>query len=266
MLCWAIGTSVAIRDRAGRALLAALSGAVLLIALAAARKQWPIGFVRANLFVLPLLYLVAGIGAAALARSAWPRIRRSRIRRPIMMITVLSTLLATTLAAGVAVTVVSAQRIAQIRASADAPLLLGDMRELVTIGRQTARPGDIQIVIPGRWDERQWYKAQVYYTSYYGGYPTGAAPTLPISDGNTLVLPPQGWNTSIPSFLAARPDAGALYLITYNLVFPDSLRELDSSLAGLGWCPDAAGRHSWPLTGQLTRFLRCPPAARLTPV
>jgi hypothetical protein len=259
ILCWAIGTSVAVRDRAGRALLTTLSGAVLLIALAAARKQWPIGFVRANLFILPLLYLVAGIGASALVRSAWPCVRQ--IRRPTVMISVLSALLTTALAAGVAVTVVSVHRIVEIRASADVPLLLGDMRELVTIGRQTARPGDIQIVIPGRWDEKQWYKAQVYYTSYYSGYPTDTAPTPPISDGNTLVLPPRGWNTSIPPFLAARPDAGALYLITYNLVFPDSLRELDSSLAGLGWCPDASGRRSWPLTGQITRFLRCTPAA-----
>ncbi|WP_322778601.1 glycosyltransferase family 39 protein [Frankia sp. Cas4] len=259
LLCWAVGSYVAARDRAGRALLVALGGTLLLIVLASARGQWPVGFVRANLFVLPLLYVVAGIGASALVGLA-----RARIRRSVMVIPVLAVPLAVVVAAAVAVTAVSTQRILQIRASANGPLLLGDMRELVATAERTARPGDIQIVIPGRWDERQWYKAQQYYVSYYNDYPASASLAAPIAEVNTLVLPPLGWNTSIPPFLAARPDAGALYLITYNLVFPDSLHSLDSMLAALGWCPDDSGRRSWPLTGQLTRFIRCPPSTTAT--
>ncbi|WP_239380244.1 hypothetical protein [Frankia sp. CIT1] len=262
LLCWTIGVYAAARDRAGRALLVTLGGALLLIAVAAARGQWPIGFVRANLFILPLLYVIAGIGASALISLAWSRIRQAgrprRWWRPVVVIPAATVLLATAMTATLAVTAVSAQRIRQIRASADSPLLLGDMRELVATGERTARPGDVQIVIPGRWDERQWYKAQQYYVSYYDGYPAPTAPTTPVTEMNTLVLPPLGWAASIPPFLAARPDAGALYLVTYNLVFPDSLRTLDSTLAGLGWCPDSSGRRSWPLTGQITRFVRCP--------
>ncbi|WP_322760810.1 hypothetical protein [Frankia sp. Cr2] len=274
LLCWAVGSYVAARDRAGRALLVALGGTLLLIVLASARGQWPVGFVRANLFFLPLLYVVAGIGASALVGLARARIGQARIRRlwrirrsvPVIptVIPMVAAPLAVIVAAAVALTAVSTQRIFQIRASAHGPLLLGDMRELVATAERTARPGDIQIVIPGRWDERQWYKAQQYYVSYYDGYQTSAMPRLAIAEVNTLVLPPLGWNTSIPPFLAARPDAGALYLITYNLVFPESLHSLDSMLATLGWCPDDSGRRSWPLTGQLTRFIHCPPSATAT--
>ncbi|WP_165036460.1 hypothetical protein, partial [Candidatus Protofrankia californiensis] len=121
-----------------------------------------------------------------------------------------------------AVGAVSAQRTRQIRASAAGPLLLGDMRELVAVQRRTSRPGDVQIVIPGRWDERQWYKAQQYYVQYYADYPTTDTSGTPVAEANTLVLPPLGWDASIPSFLAARPRAGTLYLVTYNLVFPDA--------------------------------------------
>ncbi len=267
LLCWAAGLVTAARHRAGRALLTALGGALLLIVLASTRRQWPVGFVRANLFTLPLLYLLAGIGASALVHPLWSRTRGKRTQRTwtwtwtwrtVATIPATAAALAIIVVFVLAVATVSAQRIHEIRASANGPLLLGDMRELVAVEETTAGPGDIQIVIPGRWDERQWYKAQQYYVSYYNGYPKRDVSRGPVTEVNTLVLPPLGWGSSIPPFLATRPDAGALYLVTYNLVFPDGLRNLDSLLAGLGWCPADSTRHSWPLTGQITRFTRCP--------
>ncbi len=318
LVCWAVGLVVAVRGRAGRALLVALGGALALIGFASAAGRWPVGFVRANLFLLPLLYVLAGIGGSALLRS---RLHRPTLVpptpvRPTLPQTaesgpsrlwagpgelgpgrVIAVLLAVAvvlfvLAAGA----VGAQRGRQIRASAAGPLLLGDMRELVAVQRRTAGPGDIQIVIPGRWDERQWYKAQQYYAHYYTGHPTAtdqpamtsyptaaghpataghsttaARPTMasrsptgtlgpPVAEADTLVLPPLGWDASIPPFLAGRPRAGTLYLVTYNLVFPDAVRGLHALLVGLGWCPDEPTRRSWPLTGEITAFTRCPPA------
>ncbi len=264
LLCWTVGLVTAARDRAGRALLLALGGALALIALASATGQWPVGFVRANLFLLPLLYVLAGIGGSALLRSTlirpWPeRPSRSWLGRPGLIRTIAVLAMGAVLLFVLAVGTVGAQRTVQIRASAASRLLLGDMRELVAVQRRTSRPGDIQIVIPGRWDERQWYKAQQYYVRYYADYPTTDTSGTSIAEADTLVLPPLGWDASIPPFLAARPRAGTLYLVTYNLVFPDAVRNLHALLGGLGWCPDERARRSWPLTGEITPLTRCTP-------
>ncbi|WP_165162678.1 MULTISPECIES: hypothetical protein, partial [Protofrankia] len=306
LVCWAAGLDVAVRDRAGRALLLALGGALALIAFASAAGRWPVGFVRANLFLLPLLYVLAGTGGSALLRSALLRLAlprstlvRSTLVRPAPPWAaepgpsrlwagpggrVLGRVTAVLLVGAVAMFVlaagaVAAQRSRQVRASATGPLLLGDMRELVAVQRRTAEPGDVQVVIPGRWDERQWYKAQQYYARYHAGRTTGGQTTTtdhpaadtaghpatstlgpPVAEADTLVLPPLGWDVSIPPFLAGRPRAGTLYLVTYNLVFPDAVRGLHALLGGLGWCPDEPTRRSWPLTGEITAFTRCPPA------
>jgi 4-amino-4-deoxy-L-arabinose transferase-like glycosyltransferase len=70
------GTSVLLRGRDGRALLVALSGAMAGQLAGSLLHKWPFGLVRANLFLLPLLYLVAGIGATRLATAAWSPTRR----------------------------------------------------------------------------------------------------------------------------------------------------------------------------------------------
>src|SRR5258708_9117235 len=63
----AAGVVAAVRDVAGRALVVAASGALLLELLASAMQRWPFGLLRMNIFVLPLLYILGGIGVRWLA-------------------------------------------------------------------------------------------------------------------------------------------------------------------------------------------------------
>jgi hypothetical protein len=58
-----------LRSRDGRALLVAISGALAGQLAGSLLHKWPFGYVRANPFLLPLLYLMAGIGATRLARG-----------------------------------------------------------------------------------------------------------------------------------------------------------------------------------------------------
>lgn len=54
----------------GRVLLVATGGAELMVLAASAGRYWPFGAVRTNVFLVPLLTVVAAAGAAALARTA----------------------------------------------------------------------------------------------------------------------------------------------------------------------------------------------------
>ena len=65
-----IGVVEAWRRADGRWLLMGVLGSLLVALVASYFRYWPFGFVRPNLFELPLLVLLAGIGAARCAREA----------------------------------------------------------------------------------------------------------------------------------------------------------------------------------------------------
>jgi hypothetical protein len=75
-LALVIGIWAASRDPDGRWLLLAVLGSLLVALGASYFRYWPFGFVRPNLFELPLLALLAGIGAARCAREAAGAARR----------------------------------------------------------------------------------------------------------------------------------------------------------------------------------------------
>ena len=75
-----IGVAVAARSQQGRALLIGIAGSLALTLIASYVRYWPFGFVRTNFYLIPLLILVAGIGAAGAARLLFGRIRDRRVR------------------------------------------------------------------------------------------------------------------------------------------------------------------------------------------
>ncbi len=250
VVAWSAGLVGAARSRDGRALVAAILGAIALVVVGGALKQWPAGWVRANLFLLPPLYVLAGVGARSLVRAA---------RAPGGAVGTLLGVVVTVAAlgfAGLAVTV-GIGRVDEVRTTAHDPLLLGDLSQLVAVQKAQAHPGDVQIVVSWRKDLEQWYKPQQYYAFYADETRAGTA----VTNNDTLLLPPGGaFGDPIKAFLAARPHAGAVFLVTYNLV-PDQARDnLLTFLRGQGWCPAPGAASSpppWLLTGQLNRLTRC---------
>lgn len=77
-----MGIAAASRDREGRWLLLAVLGSLVVALVASYFRYWPFGFVRPNLFELPLLVLLAGTGAARCAREA------ARVARQLFLPTV----------------------------------------------------------------------------------------------------------------------------------------------------------------------------------
>ena len=75
-----LGVAALARRADGRLVLAALFGAHLLMLAASAIRFWPVGPVRVNQFVVPLLILVVVVGADRAARMLWARLRGLRAR------------------------------------------------------------------------------------------------------------------------------------------------------------------------------------------
>jgi hypothetical protein len=77
LVALALGVVAAARSRPGRALLAVLSLSLAAQLVASSLRLWPFGFTRTNLFMVPFVYLLAGVGLAwplsALLRSAATR-------------------------------------------------------------------------------------------------------------------------------------------------------------------------------------------------
>jgi hypothetical protein len=76
LLC--IGIVVACRSQRGRTLLVAIGGSLALTAIASYIRYWPFGFVRTNYYLVPLLVLLAGIGADGATKSFYKSIRERR--------------------------------------------------------------------------------------------------------------------------------------------------------------------------------------------
>ena len=76
LLC--IGIVVASRSQRGRSLLVAIGGSLGLTAIASYIRYWPFGFVRTNFYLVPLLILLAGIGANAATKSFYKSILEKR--------------------------------------------------------------------------------------------------------------------------------------------------------------------------------------------
>ena len=78
LLC--IGIVVASRSQRGRTLLIGIGGSLGLTVIASYIRYWPFGFVRTNYYLVPLLILLAGIGADGATKSFYKSIREKRAR------------------------------------------------------------------------------------------------------------------------------------------------------------------------------------------
>ena len=74
LLC--VGVVVAARSARGRTLLFAIVASQVLTLIASSQRYWPFGFVRTNYYLIPLLILLAGLGAVVTGRFGLRLLRR----------------------------------------------------------------------------------------------------------------------------------------------------------------------------------------------
>lgn len=223
LLCLAVVALA--RSSRGRALLVAVGGSLALTLVASFVRSWPFGFARTNLWVEPLLVLMAGIGAVETARwlavipwggrhGRWPFARSSRIARAPMaaVVTVGTTALALALLYDGVV-------YAQLHGNQSHHQYGVEERTAVATVNREARRGDALVVI-GDTATAGWR----YYQDEYDGMSTRTGAGVP-SD-RTIYLAHHG-SPRITDLLE-RVHPGQLFLY---LPFGSSGGELASDVA-----------------------------------
>ncbi len=251
----AAGVVAAVRDVAGRALIVAVGGALLFELVGAARHTWPFGLIRQNILVLPLLYVLGGIGAVWLARA----LRGARRTEGgaaaatwwrALALAAAGAMLAVTVAAG---GVATAKALVESSALQTKPTMFGGVKDAVAVTRKAAAPGDLVIIRADR-PTPVWYGTQwLYYMESYAGWPSAVAarPRIPARDTLSVVYVTPG---AVDRFLAAHRGSPAIFLLEFNLPgyrFPRwAHQESLQTLRRFGYCP--ASDIAYPVTGHLT--------------
>lgn len=236
----------------------ALFGALALQYVAAARWLWPFGFVRVNLFLVPLVYLLAGAGIfrplALLARFARARLRHqhggngaggepgedgsggeSRRARAWRLAQgaaagVLALALATTVVvAGREVVPDGLKQIQLISAQTHQQGWGDGIRELVRLTRQQQVPGSL-VVVGGAMGVKGWS----YYMWYYTGWEPALRGKPPIPPDRTLLMARPNAR-AMAAFLAAHRGARQVTVLLMLDSGVNMARSIGEPLRRAGW-------------------------------
>jgi hypothetical protein len=252
----AAGVAAAARDAAGRALLVAVGGALPLELIGSILHRWPFGLMRANIFVVPLLYILGGMGAVWLARALrgpWAAGGGQPPARTWWRVAGIGAGVAL-IAAGAAGGVVTAQGFAETNHLQTQPAIFGGVKAAVAAARAQAAPDDLVIIRADR-SPPDWYAAPwLYYMDMYQGDPpkVAALPRIPARNTISVVYVTPA---AVDRFLAAHPGSPAIFLLEFNLPpgtrFPPwAHQESLNTLRRFGYCP--VSNVGYAITGHLT--------------
>jgi len=215
---------------------------------------------RTNIFVLPLLYILGGIGAVALARMLRGPLRADGDRylpATWWRMAGLGLAAVVLVAAGTAAGVATGKALAETSTLQSRPVWFGGTKAAVAYARLKGTPSDLAIIRSDR-SLPVWYIGPwLYYMKWYQGYraPVAAGPRIPA--GNTISVP-YVTPGAVSRFLAAHPGAPAIFLLEYVLFpdrFPASAHQQSlTTLRRFGYCP--THEIAYPVTGQLTVLTR----------
>jgi hypothetical protein len=205
-------------------------------------QRWPFGLLRVNIFVLPLLYLLAAIGAVWLARALIgsrgahsSRDVTAQWGRAVALTAAALAIIVAAAGAGLS----TARTLAATSRLAVAPTWWAATKTAVAEARMAGAPGDLVIIRADR-KPPDWYAAPwLYYMDTYQGW-TGAVAARPaIPTANTL---PVYYVTprAVARFLAAHPGSPVIFLLEYDVhigKFPRSVHEQSlRTLRRYGYC------------------------------
>jgi hypothetical protein len=276
------GVAVAVVDRRVRPLLLALGGALLLQLVASAGRRWSFGFVRINVFLLPLLYLLAGVGLARglalLARlslrpapaqpgptepgaagpaPAGPALAGPPRARRALALAGLAALAAVALVGGSAGAAASAAQFRQAAVASSQPGWYAEqtgwgdgLRAFVERTRLEAGPDDVVVVV-----RRMGFKGWAYYMWSYDGWPPRLRGTRPVDARRTLMMNAvdQG---RLRTFLAEHGRADRVFVLLMASAYRGSAAAVEGPLRQLGRRP--VERTAIPWTGTLTVWAATP--------
>jgi len=254
------GIVAAARDAAGRALVVAVGGALLLQLIASAVHRWPFGMLRVNVFLLPLLYVLAGIGAVALTRLLRGDGRWS-VSVTWWRAIIAGAAVVALAGAGLAGATATTHALAETSQLQTVPTEFGGVSAAVADARLQAHPGDLVIIRTNR-STPEWYAGPwLYYMLNYQGYPPAVAARARIPARDTLAVV-RVTPRAVHRFLTRHAASPVVFLWEYvapgawtrdvpGKTFPPALYQQSvRTLRQFGYCP--VSDIGFPITGHLT--------------
>jgi len=204
------GSGIALWNQRVRPLLVAPAGALALQLAASALRLWPFGFNRTNLFLVPLLYLLGGIGIARPAGVLARRVGVTGARPTERWVATAALLLV-----GVVVVACTAEifraSVAQLGPlqQKSSGVFWGDgMRRLVEQARGEAIPGDVAVVA-----RAMARKGWSYYMWQYGPWASAVGHRQSIDPADTFFLGDEPDLEAVDRFLSRKPAARHVFLM-----------------------------------------------------
>ena len=244
----ALGVWHAALTRPGQILLFGTAGALPLTLVASWMRLWPYGFERTNLYLVPLLYLICGLGVARLWVLGGHAVRamrsgQRRVFHAVAAVTCLAGLLA---AIGLA-TVSASVSLGATRAAVPGarPFDYGRRIDDAVIRVRTQANASTAVVVVGRMAFLGWQ----YYMFERRGVPGTAVPP-----SRTDFVSIHG-STQPARFLVAHPGITRVYYYGPSGLSGRDLRSDTATLATAGFC----ARDRWAVfqSGVLMQFGRC---------
>lgn len=228
----------------GRGVIVAALGGLVLQLIASLDRQWPFGLTRADVFFVPLVYLLVGAGAASL----WRRVRRGQPSRWIAAVALLASAVVALLAA-----------VQNLRATHDllhrTPIvrLMSNLRPAIAAARREYRPGTMAYVwTDGRYRYGPHGKGWIFYMDDYDwSGPTRSAALIPLADTYFAGAWPNP-NPELGGYLTRHPHTNRLIVAGVKAMSP----VLTQAGFRLSW------QHYYPQALLLMVWTRQGPAAR----
>jgi hypothetical protein len=252
----AAGVWAAVRDATARTIVVALGGALVLELIASALRRWPFGMTRLDLFMLPLIYVLGGIGAAWLARAAlggWLTRRERLTRRGRLTwwwrVPAFGAFLAVLAAIAVPGGTATAEALRESHQLQAATTEFSEIKAAVAQARHLAGPGDLAIIRTGRIPPI-WYGAGwLYYMNSYQGYPPSIA-RLPVVAASDAVVVWHVTPAAVGTFLAAHPHSRTVFLVELNVAGGTDHYQSLRVLRRYGYCP--VREYFYDMLGDMT--------------
>jgi hypothetical protein len=258
LLFWialATGGLVAARDRRVRPLLVALAGALGLQLVASSIRLWAFGALRINHFLIPLVYLLAAVGAGRLVQllARWSRselpaaARRAAVAGSAVL---LGVGVAGLLVAGA----LNTAGVRELRRQSLSGNPFDGIRGLVLAARPYA--GTRDAVVFTQDPVYRNFKGWAYYAGTYGGWPPGVARPAGPPPARSLQVERHDPDR-VRRFLAAHADAGHVLSVTMANADPGTVESVVLALRAAGLRPTR--QVEAPRTGTLTIWTPAPP-------
>jgi hypothetical protein len=219
-------------------------------------RRWPFGMTRLDLFLLPLIYVLGGIGAVCLARAALGGWRGRRGRRADRgrvtwwwRVPAFGAFLAVLAAIVVPGGTATARTLRESYEQQGAPTEFSNIKEAVEQARELAGPGDLAIVRTGRVPPFWYGEGWLYYMNSYQGYPASTARLPRVAASDTAVV----WQVTpaaVGTFIADHRRSPTVFLVELNV--PQGIHHGQSLrvLRRYGYCP--VHEYYYALLGDLT--------------